>query len=81
MQMRPSHVLAKLRSGGIVSCMKFNLADPRAVDLAGHCGFDCLWLDMEHVPNDLGDIGNQVRAAKAHDVDVIVRFPAAATAT
>ena len=30
MQMRPSRVLAKLRSGGIASCVKLNLADPRA---------------------------------------------------
>ena len=34
-----------------------------------------MWLDLEHVPNDLRDIGNQVRAAKMHDVDAMVRVP------
>jgi 4-hydroxy-2-oxoheptanedioate aldolase len=75
MQMRPSRVLAKLRSGGIVNCVKFNLADPRAVEIAGPCGFDCVWVDREHVPNDLGDIANQLRAARAHNLDAIVRVP------
>ena len=39
------------------------------------CGVDCVWLDREHVPNDLRDIENQIRAAKVHDVDTVVRVP------
>ena len=34
-----------------------------------------MWLDREHVPNDLRDIENQIRAAKAYDVDAVVRVP------
>ncbi len=75
MQMRPSRVLAKLRSGGIASCIKLNLADPRAAEIAAYSGVDCVWIDREHVPNDLSVLENQVRAAKAHDVDTIVRVP------
>ena len=48
MQMRPSRVLRKLRNNEIVTCTKINFSDPRATEIAAMCGFDCLWLDMEH---------------------------------
>ncbi len=76
MQMRPSRVLRKLRAGKVASCVKINLADPRVAEIAALCGVDCVWLDREHVPNDLRDIENQIRAAKAHDVDAVVRVAA-----
>ena len=72
-QMRPSRTLNKLRAGGVVNCFKLNLADARAVEIAAMAGFDCLWLDMEHVPNDLATIEKGILAAKAHDTDVMVR--------
>lgn len=71
--MRPSRVLAKLRAGEVVNCFKLNLADARAVEIAALAGFDCLWLDREHVPNDLAVIEQGIWAAKAHDADVMVR--------
>jgi len=70
---KPSTVLTKLRAGQIVSCCKLNLADPRAAEIAAFSGFDCVWLDMEHVPNSIRDIENQVRACKVYGTDVIVR--------
>ena len=73
MQMRPSRVLEKMRSGGVATCCKLNLADPRVAEIAALCGFDAVWLDTEHVPNTLSDIENQVRAAGVHNVDAIVR--------
>jgi 4-hydroxy-2-oxoheptanedioate aldolase len=36
-------------------------------------GYDCLWLDMEHVPNDWLNLEKQILAAKAHGTDVMVR--------
>ena len=73
MQMRPSRVLEKLRNGQVVRCTKINLADPRVVEIAALCGFDCVWVDMEHVSNDWSAIENQIRAAKIHNVDTLVR--------
>ncbi len=73
MEMRPSRVLAKLRAGEVASCIKLNLSDPRAADIAAICGVDCIWNDMEHVPNTELAIENQIRAAKMHDVDTVVR--------
>ena len=73
MQMRPSKVLKKLRAGQLATCAKLNLADPRAVEIAAMCGFDCVWVGMEHIPSDWSIIENQIRAAKAYDVDTMVR--------
>jgi len=75
MKMRPSRVLAKLRAGKVVSCVKSNLSDPRVIEIAALSGFDCVWVCMEHVPNTLHDVENQIRAAKMFDVDTVVRVP------
>jgi len=74
-KMRPSRVLTKMRAGEVATCIKLNLADPRVAEIASHCGFDCVWTDMEHVPNTLHDVENIVRAAKMLDVDTLVRVP------
>ena len=75
MDMRKSRVLGKLRSGKLASCTKLNLADARAAEIAAMSGFDCVWLGMEHVPNTLHDIENQIRAIKMCNVDALVRVP------
>ena len=73
MNMKPSKVLKILRSGQTACSIKLNLADSRSVEIAGIAGFDCVWTDMEHVPNDLSQIEKQILAAKAYDLDIIVR--------
>ena len=73
MQMRPSRVLQKMRAGKVASCVKLNLADPRVAEIAALCGVDCVWLDQEHIAIDHRDLENQIRAAKIHDVDTMVR--------
>lgn len=73
MQMRRSRVLAKLRAGETVLSFKTNLAGGRVCEIAARSGFDCLWTCMEHVPNDLAVIEQQIWAAKAYDVDIVVR--------
>lgn len=73
MQMRCSRVLSKMRQGGLASCIKINLGCPRSTEIAAMCGFDCVWLDMEHVPNDWAIIEHQIRSAKIYDTDTLVR--------
>jgi len=70
---RPSRVLGKLRRGDLVSCMKLNLSDPRAAQLAAMHGFDCIWMDTEHSPNTIEGIENQVRAVQVEGADTLVR--------
>lgn len=75
MNLRPSRVMAKLRNGELARCVRVNLPEPRVVEIAAMTGFDCIWVDMEHAPNCVTHVENQVRAAKAYDVDVLVRVP------
>ena len=69
MDMRKSRVLRQMRNGKVATCTKLNLSDPRVAEIAAMCGFDCIWVDMEHIPNDYAFIENSVRAAKNFDVD------------
>lgn len=71
--MRPSRCLAKMRKGETAVCVKVNFSDPRIVEFAGLMGFDCIWTCMEHVPNSLDVIENQIRASKMLDMDIVVR--------
>lgn len=68
-----SKVLKKLRSGEVVCSFKLNLCSGHAAELAALAGFDCIWLDMEHVAQDWSAINAQTWAAKAHNTDVMVR--------
>lgn len=71
--MRESRVLRQMRAGKVATCTKLNLSDPRAAEIAAMCGFDCIWIDLEHVPNSMTCVEDAVRAAKAYDVDVLTR--------
>ena len=73
MQMRPSKVLKKMRAGEVTTCVKLNIADPVASEIAALAGYDCVWLDAEHLPHTTEQIQNHIRAAKMHDVDTLVR--------
>ena len=71
--MRPSRVLRQLTSGKDITCFNSNLDSARAVENAAIAGFDCIWVDREHVASDWMLIERQIWAAKAHDADVMVR--------
>jgi 4-hydroxy-2-oxoheptanedioate aldolase len=73
MKLRSSRVLRRLRAGGTASTLKINLSDPRVVELAGLSGADAVWLCTEHVPNDWLMLENQIRAARVHEMDSLVR--------
>ncbi|MDZ4286800.1 MAG: aldolase/citrate lyase family protein [Prosthecobacter sp.] len=73
MKLRPSRLLRELRSGRRTTMLKLNLGDPRIVELAGLAGASAVWLCNEHVPNDWLNLEHQIRAAKLHDLDTIVR--------
>ena len=73
MDMRKSRVLRQMRAGKVATCVKLNLSDPRNAEIAAMCGFDCVWIDMEHVPNNMSCVEDTVRAAKIYDVDVLTR--------
>ncbi len=73
MLLRKCRALDRMRAGEVINCYKFNLDGSRTVQLAGLAGFDCLWTDMEHTPNSITLIEQQVVSAKACGMDIIVR--------
>lgn len=73
MDMRKSKVLAKMRNGEMAVSCKLNISDPRGAEIAAMSGFDCIWIDMEHVPATYLEVENIIRAAKIYDVDVLTR--------
>jgi len=73
MKTRASRLLGKLRRGLHPTVLKLNLSDPRVIELAGLSGTDAVWLCNEHVPNDWIALEGQIRAARLHDIDTIVR--------
>lgn len=73
MEMRESKVMKKLRAGGVVSSVKVNLADAKGAEIAAMNGFDCVWVDLEHVGQNWSVIEANVWSAKAHNTDVLVR--------
>lgn len=73
MKLRPSRVLKRLSEGKMPTSLKMNLSDPRVIEIAGLCGIDAVWLCQEHVANDWIGLENQIRAARVHDIDTLVR--------
>jgi len=43
------------------------------IEIAGLCGVDAVWLCNEHVPNDWIGLESQIRAARVHNIDTLVR--------
>ncbi len=72
--MRRSKVLDKLRSGEFANCFKVNIPDPRVAEIVALSGFDCVWLDQEHIGQDWSAMAASIWAAKAHDADIMVRI-------
>jgi 4-hydroxy-2-oxoheptanedioate aldolase len=66
-------VLKLIQKGKLPLTFKVNLGDPRVVEIVGLSGFDAVWLCREHVPNDWINLENQIRAARVHDMDSLVR--------
>jgi 4-hydroxy-2-oxoheptanedioate aldolase len=73
MNMRSSRVNEIMKTGKVAKSIKLNLCDPQVAEIASQIGFDCIWVDMEHVPNTLKDVNNLIRAAKIYNVDTLVR--------
>jgi len=70
---RKSRVLEKMRAGKTALSFKSNFSCPRIAEVAGIAGFDAIWICQEHVSTDTETVENFIRAAKAYDMDTIVR--------
>jgi len=75
MVQKNSPMVEKLRRDELVVSIKLNVVDPVIAEMAAYAGFDCIWLDMEHVPADYQEVKNTLLAAKARGAETIVRTP------
>lgn len=50
-------------------------ASPEVVEVAGHLGFDFIWIDAEHGTMDLTTVVHMIRAANATGVSTLIRVP------
>jgi 4-hydroxy-2-oxoheptanedioate aldolase len=71
--MKPSRVLAKVRSGEAAMGVALHLTDPSVFELAGLMGFDAIWMDMEHHFYSLEVAANLMRAARVGGTDIVAR--------
>ncbi len=71
--MRKSIVKAKLAAGKPVSVVKQNYHLPWVTEMLGKIGFDCIWVCLEHLPTDMPMAVNMATAARASNVDLMMR--------
>lgn len=73
---RVNRTRAALKTGEAVRVAEINRAfDPVIIEVIAETGFTCVWLDMEHSHLDLTGLSTMVLAARAVDLDVVVRIP------
>ncbi len=72
-QMRPSRILRRIREGKVARVLKLNTNDAKVAEIFAASQPDALWACQEHVSGTMESIEHQIRSAKIHDVDTIVR--------
>ena len=73
-----SPLKARLAAGELIVGTFIKTPSPMLVEVLSLSALDCLCLDAEHSPFDRADLDACIFAARAGDMDVIVRVPSAA---
>lgn len=68
-------VTTKIGRGELALGTVISGTDPVATELLATCGYDFLWIDMEHSPNSLRDVSLHIMAARGQGVAPFVRVP------
>lgn len=72
-RMRQSRVLRAVREGRVARVLKINTVDAKVAEIFAEAQPDAIWVCMEHVSTTWEQAENQIRAAKSHDVDTLLR--------
>lgn len=67
--------LAKVRAGKTAYGTVVNLNNAFVSEMAAYCGFDFIWLDMEHNPMSLTDALHHMMAVRATGCAPFIRVP------
>ncbi|MEZ6088891.1 MAG: aldolase/citrate lyase family protein [Pirellulaceae bacterium] len=73
--MRHSKTLAKVRAGEPVRMCSFGHFIPAYIQMAAHCGYDCIWLDAEHRAFTDREIQTLLAYFHRFDIDCMLRPP------
>lgn len=71
--MRPSRVRQRWNAGQPAFCTSLRLDDPVVCELVSRMGFDCIWIDLEHVSLSVKDLTRMGAHARLGGADVIAR--------
>ena len=72
--LRKSRVLARLRKGLAAVGPPFAMfAMARVAEVVGNCGYDFIWVDMEHRPIGWRELYDTGIGARAAGVDMVTR--------
>ncbi len=65
-----------MQSGERLAIAEINrVFSPIVVELLGQIGYSCVWVDMEHSHLSYETLSDLVVAARAADIDIVVRLP------
>jgi 4-hydroxy-2-oxoheptanedioate aldolase len=73
--MKRSKTLARIRNHQTVRMCCLGHYIPFYVKHAAHCGYDCIWLDLEHRNFSDRDVEALLVQSHLHDIDIMVRPP------
>jgi 2-keto-3-deoxy-L-rhamnonate aldolase RhmA len=68
-------VTNKIASGHLAMGAVVNGSDPAVTEILATCGFDFLWIDMEHSVLDKAEVNRHIVAARSQSVAPFVRVP------
>jgi len=71
--LKKSVILEKMRSGQVANCLKLNVSNQAAFEIAAMSGIDSMWVCREHTANDWNNLEPQSAVAKLYGCDLIVR--------
>lgn len=69
----PNPFLANLRAGQAQIGIWLSMASAHAAEVVAHSGYDWAMIDMEHAPNELGTVADQLRVLQAFPTTALVR--------
>lgn len=73
--MRRSKTMETIRAGRRVRICGLGHYIPHFIRYAAKCGFDCIWLDLEHRAMDAREVQALLAYSHLFDVDILVRPP------
>mgnify|MGYP005631568355 CR=1 FL=1 len=73
--MRSSKVLARIRDDRCARVVALGHYLPFYIRHAAHCGFDAIWLDLEHRAMDPREVQSLLAMCHQHGIDAMVRAP------